>query len=117
MVRLAQQGVRFGTSVVIAVLAVGVSLLSPAPSFAASDFDARYLDGVSGPQPAISVDLAGAWDFQTVQTTSCPVSSGQTLGPQPNCVNIPTPTSSTTTIQVPGGGWVKQGFTDVAEAV
>ena len=99
-----------------ATAAVSVVLLVAAPSSGADEFDAPYLDGISGPQPVRSVDLAGSWGFQILQRTSCPVSSpaGQ-LGPQPQCVNVPA--SDSTTIQVPGGGWVKQGFGDVAEAV
>jgi hypothetical protein len=83
------------------------------PGYASGTFDAPYLGGVSGPEPAKSVDLAGRWDFQTVQTTTC-TPSALPVGPQP-CVNAPA--SARTTIQVPGGGWIKQGFTDVSEAV
>src|SRR4051794_38272615 len=83
------------------------------PGYAAATFDAPYLGGVSGPRPVRSVDLAGAWGFQTLQTTTCSPAAVP-VGPQP-CVNAPA--SERTTIQVPGGGWVKQGFTDVSEAV
>ncbi len=48
------------------------------------------LDGVSGPRAAAELDLAGTWDFTP---------RGQ----------------AKTTIEVPGGGWYKQGF-DVPEA-
>ncbi len=82
----------------------------PAPTFAAD-----YLDGVTGPQPATSVDLAGTWDFEVVQTTECTgVFPSYPIGPQ-TCVD--TPSDQMTTIQVPGGGWYKQGFTTVSEAI
>src|SRR3954454_23984687 len=74
---------------------------------------ASYLDGVSGPARARTVDLAGTWGFQTVQTTTCSPAQAPT-GPV-SCVS--SPASQRSTIQVPGGGWVKQGFTDVSEAV
>ncbi|MEX2194270.1 MAG: glycoside hydrolase family 2 TIM barrel-domain containing protein [Thermoleophilaceae bacterium] len=48
------------------------------------------LSGVSGPRPLETVDLAGTWDFAPEN-------------------------GAATTIQVPGGGWYKQGF-DVPEA-
>src|SRR3954471_7552211 len=83
------------------------------PGYAAATFDAPYLGGVSGPRPVRSVDLAGTWGLETVQTTTCSPAAVP-VGPQP-CVNASA--SEHTTIQVPGGGWVKQGFTDVSEAV
>ena len=51
---------------------------------------APALDGVSGPEPLAETDLAGTWDF----------------GPEGQ---------EATTIEVPGGGWFKQGF-DVPQA-
>src|SRR5271165_5238454 len=71
------------------------------------DFDHPYLDGVSGPQANRSVDLAGTWEFQPVMDTTCH-NTGYPLGPQTGCVD--TPLSQQTTIRVPGGGWVKQGY-------
>ena len=53
--------------------------------------DAAGLDGYSGPRPLRTVDLAGRWSFH----------------PQGR---------QATTIAVPGGGWYKQGFTDVDAA-
>ncbi|MEK8103905.1 sugar-binding domain-containing protein [Micromonospora sp. M12] len=54
---------------------------------------AAGLDGVAAGNAAItSVDLSGTWSFTP---------SGR----------------GTTSITVPGGGWYKQGFTDVTEAV
>ena len=50
---------------------------------------------------------------RTVQTTTC-TPPAIPVGPQ-SCVNAPA--SERTTIQVPGGGWVKQGFSDVSEAI
>lgn len=61
-------------------------LLTAAPASAAPD-----LRSVSGPGALREVDLAGRWTF---------VPKGQ----------------AATTIEVPGGGWVKQGFTTVKEA-
>ena len=85
---------------------------SPAPTFAAD-----YLDGVSGPRPARTVDLSGTWDFTPVTTTECVGGGrfGTTTGPM-TCTSSPAD-GTRTTIQVPGGGWVKQGFDDVSEAV
>jgi Glycosyl hydrolases family 2, TIM barrel domain len=100
----------------IAPLAAGALLCAAinAPAgYASATFDAAYLGGVSGPRPVRSVDLAGTWGFQTVQTTTCSPAAIP-VGPQP-CVNAPA--DRHTTIQVPGGGWVKQGFTDVSEAI
>src|SRR3954471_19681073 len=87
------------------VLAVVVALLGlcAQPGYASSAINAPYLGGVSGPRPAKSVDVAGTWDFQTVQTTTC-TPPAVPVGPQP-CVNGPS--SEHTTIQVPDGGWVK----------
>ena len=48
-----------------------------------------------------------------MQTTTCSPPAVP-VGPQP-CMNAPA--SERTTIQVPGGGWIKQGFTDVSEAI
>lgn len=56
------------------------------PALAATD-----LDGYSDPRPLWSVGLSGRWGFQ------------------PN-------DGSATTIQVPGGGWVKQGHQNTAQA-
>lgn len=52
---------------------------------------APTLDGFSGPRAIRTVDLAGPWDFQP---------GGR----------------EKTTMEVPGGGWYKQGFTDVGQA-
>src|SRR5262249_51514940 len=67
----------------------------------------------SGPQPSRTVDLAGSWDFETVMTTVC--AGGYPVGPLQNCVD--TRVSQKTTIQGPGGGWVKQGVSSVSEAI
>ena len=99
--------------VIFAVVGSALLGVGAQPGYAGSTFDAPYLDGISAPEPARAVDLAGTWDFQTMQTTTCspPVTP---TGPVP-CQNLPA--SRRTTIQVPGGGWVKQGFTDVSEAI
>src|SRR3712207_6207518 len=52
---------------------------------------ADRLDGISGPQALATQSLAGTWAF-------VPAGGEQTP------------------IEVPGGGWYKQGFTDVAAA-
>ncbi|MEU8390807.1 RICIN domain-containing protein [Micromonospora sp. NPDC048842] len=68
----------------------GSTLAAPA---ATQSVAAAGLDGVAAGNAAIaSVDLAGTWNFT-------PAGRGAT------------------TIAVPGGGWYKQGFTDVNEAV
>ena len=63
------------------------------PGGAAAAVEAAATDGVSAGNGALaSIDLAGTWSF--------------------------TPAGrATTSISVPGGGWYKQGFTDVNEAV
>ena len=81
-----------------------------APSFAN-----EYLDGVSGPVPTTSVDLAGTWDFEIVKETVCvDTIPFYPIGPVA-CTS--TDSGIHTTIQVPGGGWFKQGFTEVSEAI
>ncbi|MGC4817174.1 glycoside hydrolase family 2 TIM barrel-domain containing protein, partial [Micromonospora sp. DT63] len=75
----------------------GLTLATPGPALAApvvtQSVAAAGLDGVAAGNGAIaSVDLAGTWAFT-------PAGRG------------------TTSIAVPGGGWYKQGFTDVNEAV
>jgi hypothetical protein len=68
-------------------LATGLALLAGVPAAHAATFP----DGSSGPVPTREVDLSGRWGFQPA-------------GREP------------TTIEVPGGGWYRQGFTDVGEA-
>ena len=68
-------------------LCVAIAALSlPAPAGGAS-----FPDGASGPAPTHDVDLSGAWAFRPE-------------GREP------------TTIEVPGGGWYRQGHTDVGRA-
>lgn len=85
---------------------------SLAPTFAAD-----YLTGVSGAEPAKSVDLAGTWGFTPLTNTVCTGGGrfGATTGPFLSCVDSPA-TGGPTTIQVPGGGWYKQGWTDLSRA-
>ncbi|MBP2708685.1 hypothetical protein JOL79_33425 [Microbispora sp. RL4-1S] len=66
---------------------------APSESTATVAAAAGDIDGFTAGNAAIaSVDLAGTWSF--------------------------TPAGrSTTSIKVPGGGWYKQGFTDVSQAV
>lgn len=80
-------------------------------------FDADYLDGVSGAEPAEEIDLAGTWDFTPLTNTICTGGGrfGTTTGPFLSCVDSPAG-DGPTTIQVPGGGWVKQGWTDLSRA-
>lgn len=84
---------------------------------AAPVFDADYLDGVSGARPAQEVDLAGTWDFTPLTDTVCTGGGrfGTTTGPFLSCVDSPAG-DGPTTIQVPGGGWVKQGWTNLSRA-
>ncbi|WP_433125318.1 RICIN domain-containing protein [Micromonospora sp. CA-240977] len=75
----------------------GLTLATPGSALAApvakQSVAAAGLDGVAAGNGAIaSVDLSGTWSFTP---------SGR----------------GTTSITVPGGGWYKQGFTDVNEAV
>ncbi|ROQ04633.1 glycosyl hydrolase family 2 [Rathayibacter sp. PhB93] len=109
---------------VAAVVALAAALLSPiiagAPAIAAEaapTFAAEYLDGVSGPQSAREVDLAGTWDFTPLTNTICTGGGiyGTTTGPFVSCVDSPAP-GGKTTIAVPGGGWHKQGWTDLSRA-
>lgn len=79
-------------------------------------FGESYLDGVSGPRPTRTENLAGTWQFRPVARVTCAAPRPLPVGPIPGCVETPAD-GSTTTIQVPGGGWVKQGFTDVSHAV
>src|SRR3954453_12704771 len=97
----------------LAAASLALAGIDASAGYANGTFDAPYLGGISGPRPARSIDLAGTWDFQTVQTTTC-TPPALPVGPQP-CVNAPA--SDRTTIQVPGGGWAKQGFADVSEAI
>src|SRR5687767_2389705 len=84
-------------AVVAVVLAVaGVTTPIPAAGSAAPVPDmngvAADVNGVAAGNAAIgSVDLAGRWSFTPAGRAA-------------------------TTITVPGGGWYKQGFTDVSEA-
>ncbi|MGI8329539.1 glycoside hydrolase family 2 TIM barrel-domain containing protein [Actinomadura scrupuli] len=90
--------------------------LAQARSYAPT-FAAPYLNGVSGPEPTRVVSLDGPWDFTPVTNTVCTGggSFGSTTGPM-TCVNSPAGKKKTT-IQVPGGGWLKQGYTDLSKAV
>jgi hypothetical protein len=76
-----------GGRLVAGSLALGALLAVAAAPVAAG----ANLDGWSGPRAARSVDLAGTWRFQPKGRARM-------------------------TIRVPGGGWYKQGFHDVAEA-
>lgn len=110
---------RLGASVaallVFVVSAAGVSRGAGAAS-GPPTFDHPYLDGFSGPEPAVSVNLAGTWQFETKLVTTCaPTPPGIVFGPPEGCVDRPV--AQRTTIQVPGGGWVKQGFANVSRAV
>src|SRR4051812_41632729 len=97
----------------LAAASLALAGIDASAGYANGTFDAPYLGGISGSRPARSVDLAGTWAFQTVQTMTC-TPAALPVGPQP-CVSAPA--SDRTTIQVPGGGWIKQGFTDVSEAI
>src|ERR1700754_3738362 len=107
-----QRGRRWRRIAPVAVAALTLVAVNAPAGYASGTFDAPYLSGISGPRPARSVDLAGTWNFQTVQTTTCSAPTVP-VGPLP-CTNAPA--SQRTTIQVPGGGWIKQGFTNVSEA-
>src|SRR4051812_33314955 len=80
-------------AVVLGSPAVAVPVPAPAAQIATGGVAAAGVDGSAAGNAAIaSVDLAGTWTF--------------------------TPTGrGATSITVPGGGWYKQGFTDVNQAV
>lgn len=80
-------------------------------------FEAGYLNGVGGVAPARAVSLAGAWDFTPVTTTVCTGGGpfGTTTGPM-TCVDSAA-SGQRITIQVPGGGWLKQGHADLSRAI
>ena len=82
----------------------------------APTFAAPYLNGVSGPLPTRTVGLDGQWDFTPIKNTVCTGGGrfGTTTGPM-TCVDSPA-SQKKTTIQVPGGGWHKQGYTDLSVA-
>jgi hypothetical protein len=115
----------------IAVLAIGLIAGPATPSFGESagpasaqigrtsqpTFDAKYLNGVGGAKPARTVGLAGTWDFTPVTNTVCTGGGpfGTTSGPM-TCVDSPA-SGKRTTVQVPGGGWLKQGYADLSTAI
>ena len=117
---------RHAASTLVAALAFALVAGATAPAAAAPTtlsaaptapvFDADYLDGVSGAEPAEEVNLAGTWDFTPLTNTICTGGGrfGTTTGPSSHAS---TPLrGGPTTIQVPGGGWVKQGWTDLSRA-
>jgi hypothetical protein len=119
---------RLRTAVTGGVLAVLTATAIPAsggaePSAVASEavplgdsptFAASYLNGFTGPQPAQTVGLAGTWDFTPVQHTVCTPTGTQGTGTGPmDCHHLPA-LEPPSTIQVPGGGWVKQGWTNLS---
>ncbi len=90
---------------------------SPVPSAAEHPtFAASYLNGVSGSRPERTTSLAGSWGFTPVTNTVCVGGGpfGSTTGPM-TCTDTPA-SGELTTIQVPGGGWLKQGWTDLSTA-
>ena len=125
--RLSASPRRHAASTLVAALAFALVAGATAPAAAAPTtpsaaanapvFDADYLDGVSGAEPAEEVNLAGTWDFTPLTNTICTGGGrfGTTTGPFVSCVDFPAG-GGPTTIQVPGGGWVKQGWTDLSRA-
>jgi hypothetical protein len=103
----------------LALTTIGLTS-TPRPATAepatAPSFDAPYLDGISGAEPARQVNLAGRWNFKPLTNTVCTGGGqfGTTTGPM-TCVDSPA-TSAPTTIDVPGGGWLKQGWSDLSRA-
>ncbi|MFG2003918.1 glycoside hydrolase family 2 TIM barrel-domain containing protein [Spirillospora sp. NPDC048911] len=105
---------------VVAVLATcSVAAVPSAQATApakAPTFSADYLGGVSGARPLAQVDLAGTWDFTPLKNTVCTGEPARpTTGPM-TCVDSPV-SGVRTTIQVPGGGWLKQGWDKLSKAV
>jgi hypothetical protein len=121
---------RWLRAIAAATALVSASLFSPAtvastasgapgaggapPETSAPTFAHSYLGGVSGPRPAENVDLAGTWQFDPVTTTTCTPGPRPTMGPM-TCEDTPA-TEESTTIEVPGGGWLKQGWDDLSVA-
>jgi beta-galactosidase/beta-glucuronidase len=90
---------RLRVAVALPIAVVAALAVPPSPSAAPSPAkpvlasSVTNIDGFTAGDAAIaSVDLSGSWSFTP---------AGQ----------------ATTSITVPGGGWYKQGFTNVAEAV
>jgi hypothetical protein len=75
----------------------------PSPPGSAPTFDEPALDGVSGPRAIETLNLAGTWGFR-------PEAAPGTAAAEPDGGTL------ATEIQVPGGGWAKQGFANVNEA-
>jgi beta-galactosidase/beta-glucuronidase len=103
----------------IALMAAGLApALAGAPvaaAEAAPTFEQPYLDGHSGPEPVESVSLAGTWGFAPIKNSVCAGASPfNPTGPL-TCVHSAA-TGGPTTIQVPGGGWHKQGWTQLSVA-
>ena len=89
---------------------------TPVPLGDGPTFAAHYLNGWSGVTPTRAVSLAGPWSFTPVQDTVCTGEASPTgaLGSGPmDCHNSPA-AEPPGIIQVPGGGWVKQGWTNVS---
>ena len=66
---------------------------TPSAAATAPVFDAEYLDGVSGAEPAEEVNLAGTWDFTPLTNTTCTGGGpfGTTTGPFLSCVGLRLP--------------------------
>ena len=110
---------RTASLAVLALVAAGLApVLAGAPVAAAEPaptFEQPYLDGHSGPEPTRSVSLAGTWTFTPIKDSVCAGASPfNPTGPL-TCVDSPA-TEAPTTIQVPGGGWLKQGWTKLSVA-
>ena len=120
--RSARRGViRWAALGLVATATFTAPAIGPAAATAADTethptFAASYLSGVSGPRPERTVSLAGSWGFTPVTDTVCVGGGpfGTSTGPM-TCTDSPAE-SRDTTIQVPGGGWLKQGWTDLSVA-
>ena len=120
--RSARRGViRWAALGLVATATFTAPAIGPAAATAADTethptFAASYLSGVSGPRPERTVSLAGSWGFTPVTDTVCVGGGpfGTSTGPM-TCTDSPAERRDTT-IQVPGGGWLKQGWTDLSVA-
>jgi hypothetical protein len=119
-----RQSAGLATVIALSVLTAGTAApaaqahaSAPPQTAAAPDFAAPYLDGVSGLEPARTMSLAGTWGFTPLMNTTCTGGGafGTTTGPL-TCVDSPA-SGQNGTIQVPGGGWLKQGHPDVSKAI
>ena len=106
----------------VATATLNAPVIGPAAAAAADTgthptFAASYLSGVSGPRPERTVSLGGNLGLHAGHQHRLhrrrPLRHDAPA--RMTCVDSP-PAARPTTIQVPGGGWLKQGWTDLSVA-